>query len=213
MTVTTLYVSKDAYTRIKAPDTNYGSATSLQIRYLLNTSDTSNGYIEFDLTSIPDSQYVSSATLRLRWLGGGVGDTMYLKSLNAQFTENTITWNNAPATNSDWSSSVNISGLTWDEVSVDINWVQSRLSPNWLGIQLSALGYDDGALSSKEYSSGVYKAELVITYSTSPPSIGMKINIGDSWKNVPSMKINIGDSWKEVVGVKQNIGDVWKTVF
>ena len=44
-------------------------------------------------------------------------------------------------------------------------------------------------------------------------SIPLKINIGDSWKELSAMKINIGDSWKEIVGIQQNIGDAWKTVF
>lgn len=41
----------------------------------------------------------------------------------------------------------------------------------------------------------------------------MKINIGDSFKDVDALKINIGDVWKDVVAVKQNIDDVWKDVF
>ena len=41
----------------------------------------------------------------------------------------------------------------------------------------------------------------------------MKVNIGDSWKEVASISINIGDTWKTVSAVKQNIGDTWKTVF
>jgi len=47
------------------------------------------------------------------------------------------------------------------------------------------------------------------------PSTGtnMKINIGDTFKDVDSMQINIGDVWKDVISVQQNIGDVWKTVF
>ena len=44
-------------------------------------------------------------------------------------------------------------------------------------------------------------------------TLPIKINIGDSWKDVDAMKINIGDSWKDVVSVKQNISDTWKTVF
>jgi len=41
----------------------------------------------------------------------------------------------------------------------------------------------------------------------------IKLNIGDSWKDVSEMKINIGDSWKSVVKAQVNIGDVWKTIF
>lgn len=189
MTEATLYVSKDSYTRIKAPDTNYGSEISLQVRLLLNDTDTSIGYMEFDLTSIPDAQYVSNATLRVRGAGGGVGDTIYLKSLDAQFTENTITWNNAPSTNSDWSSSGGLGATTWNEVDVDVSWIQSNLSSNWVGIEFSALVYDSASIFSKEYSSGVYTAELVITYSTTPneyyvkASGGSDSNDGGSWAN------------------------------
>jgi hypothetical protein len=40
----------------------------------------------------------------------------------------------------------------------------------------------------------------------------MKVNIGDSWKEVVSIKINIGDTWKDVTAVKQNISDSWRDV-
>lgn len=41
----------------------------------------------------------------------------------------------------------------------------------------------------------------------------MKINIGDSWKDITAIKINIGDTWKNVTKIQINIGDVWKTIF
>ena len=45
------------------------------------------------------------------------------------------------------------------------------------------------------------------------PSTNIKINIGDSWKDVEELKINIGDVWKTVTEVWINVGDVWKRVF
>lgn len=45
------------------------------------------------------------------------------------------------------------------------------------------------------------------------PGDVLKINIGDSWKEVDSIYINIGDSWEEVSEMKINIGDTWKTIF
>lgn len=212
MTITTLYVNKDANTRILAPDTNYGATTNVQMQDLINSSDSMKGYMEFDVTPIPDAQYVSNAVLRVRGGGGGGSDLTYLKSLNAQFTENTITWNNAPATNTDWSTTKLMGSAVWYEINVTPSWVQSCLSSDWLGIEFTVLGYDVVALYAKEYSSGLYKAELVITYSTSPPA-ATQINIGDVWKNYANIKINIGDTWKTVTSIKQNIGDTWKTVF
>jgi len=46
-----------------------------------------------------------------------------------------------------------------------------------------------------------------------PTGTNMKVNIGDSWKDVDSIKINIGDTWKDVSKIQINIGDAWKTVF
>jgi len=53
----------------------------------------------------------------------------------------------------------------------------------------------------------------IIVYYTEAPSTNIKINIGDSWKEVTEIKINIGDSWKTVTKIQINIGDAWKTVF
>ena len=46
-----------------------------------------------------------------------------------------------------------------------------------------------------------------------PTGTNMKINIGDTFKDVSELKINIGDSWKEITSAKINIGDSWKTIF
>jgi len=45
------------------------------------------------------------------------------------------------------------------------------------------------------------------------PSLNIKINIADSWKDVEELKINVGDVWKTVTEVWINVGDVWKRVF
>ncbi len=55
--------------------------------------------------------------------------------------------------------------------------------------------------------------DIEISASGGGGETNMKINIGDSFKDVDALKINIGDSWKDVVAVKQNIGDSWKSVF
>jgi len=54
---------------------------------------------------------------------------------------------------------------------------------------------------------------ITVYYTEAPVGTNMKINIGDSWKDVDSMKINIGDTWKDVESVKINVGDEWKTVY
>lgn len=55
--------------------------------------------------------------------------------------------------------------------------------------------------------------EDLIFYVYGDDTLPIKINIGDTFKDVESIKINIGDSWKDVDSVNINISDVWKTVF
>jgi hypothetical protein len=53
----------------------------------------------------------------------------------------------------------------------------------------------------------------VYVSSTPPAGKNMRLNIGDSWKDVADLKINVGDSWRSVTSVKQNVGDSWRSVF
>jgi hypothetical protein len=54
---------------------------------------------------------------------------------------------------------------------------------------------------------------LVINYSEGSSTLPLKLNIGDTWREVESVKINIGDTWKDVTSMQINIGDTWKDVF
>jgi hypothetical protein len=54
---------------------------------------------------------------------------------------------------------------------------------------------------------------LYAEYTTTPAESGIKINIGDVWKDVTKVEVNIGDVWKTVTKGEVNIGDVWKTFY
>jgi len=91
---------------------------------------------------------------------------------------------------------------------------------NWNGLIDHAMIYNR-ALSASEIALlyrepfAMFRRESGFWVPSGEPPVGtnMKINIGDTWKDVESIKINIGDTWKDVSEVKQNIGDTWKTVF
>jgi len=68
---------------------------------------------------------------------------------------------------------------------------------------------DDG---SKLYVTGM-SGKDINEYVMEEAGTNLKINIGDTWKEVTEMKINIGDEWKEVTNTQINIGDTWKEVF
>lgn len=84
-------------------------------------------------------------------------------------------------------------------------WTAAQINASNFGVVLSTL--DPPACTSwvDHIRIKVYYTEVALT--------NMKINIGDSFKDVDEIKINVGDSWKTVTKIQINIGDVWKTVF
>ncbi|MBA7496911.1 hypothetical protein ES702_07520 [subsurface metagenome] len=89
-----------------------------------------------------------------------------------------------------------------------LGWTVANINAANFGVSLSAY-YPAGdfpvAASVDHIRITVYYTEVALT--------NMKINIGDSWKDVDEIKINVGDSWKTVTRIQINIGDVWKTIF
>jgi len=74
-----------------------------------------------------------------------------------------------------------------------------------------AMGWDwDSSVFDNDWASSIVSIQPL---AAPPVGTNMKVNIGDSFKDVDSLKINIGGVWKDVVSIKQNIGDVWKDVF
>lgn len=84
--------------------------------------------------------------------------------------------------------------------------------------------YDAGSANQGHYFTGRFttpatfthdnnKYSIYATYTAAAAGTNIKLNIGDSWKDVTKIQINIGDSWKNVTKAQVNIGDTWKTIF
>jgi trimeric autotransporter adhesin len=104
----------DAYVVQDKPNNNYGTATTLRVRF--TSSQTHYAYLRFDVSGLASS--VSSAKLRLyvtdpSWDGGSV------YSVSSSWTESGITWSNAPAiTGSPLGSTGAVATGAWVEVDV-----------------------------------------------------------------------------------------------
>ena len=159
-----LQVNKDAYTSIKAPTTTFGAEDVLRTGDLQNDTDSYMTYLEFDLTTITDTSTIISSSLHMYGAGGNSPNMHYFKSVDAQFTENSITWDTAPAVNTDWATSKDTPNVGWWDLDVTPSYIESRLSSNWVGIRLSVVGYQGQSMRSKEYSSGSLAPYLLIEY-------------------------------------------------
>jgi len=94
---------EDAYIDRDHSDSNYGTATTLVWQYTGGfPPDRYRSYLKFDISSIPRSCYIMSATLYLYTVtvppvAYWTGDSFDVLSVSHDgWTENGITWNNAP---------------------------------------------------------------------------------------------------------------------
>lgn len=118
--------SADAEIRENAPDTNYGSATTMQV-LSRSTNRDRRILVQFNLSSIPPGAIINSATLELYATAGGTNRIYDLHRLLGSWTESTVTWNNAPSITGTPDSSIS-TGTTinawkvWDVTSIVQGW-------------------------------------------------------------------------------------------
>ena len=125
---------------------------------------------------------------------------------------------NAKGTTAGWKSATGLSipivGGTdyWIAVECDFTATATNTDRTDTGVDSNAYDIGRGQLDNPwEGGAGETGTSLNAIYAVYNKAV--KINIGDSWKQVEAIKINIGDAWKTVSGLQINInGSEWKTV-
>ena len=90
----------DTFAYSGAPDTSYGAISGIASGYEYPHTEAGwISYLKFDLSSIPNTEIITGATLNLyQFLGGGfalIGTNLF-RFANDSWNENTLTWNNQP---------------------------------------------------------------------------------------------------------------------
>jgi len=90
----------------------------------------------------------------------------------------------------------------------------------WYGGNAWAVSFDNSGMSLSDTGTSwshnnfdQLDPSAYFVYTPASSDTNMKINVGDSFKDISEIKINIGDTWKDVSEMKINIGDTWKTIF
>lgn len=179
MTTATLNPTDDSYADENAPDTNYGSNTSLLIRGSFIGSR--YGFMEFDISSIPVGSIIDSVTLNY-YVTSATWGTYDFDSVASQIDEATLTWNNKPSIDANWNSSSAInSPLGWKSISVNTSWVESAISSGWIGIRIS---------------SSISTYQLTVSSSESSNKPYLTINYGgEYYVKVGGNDASAGTSW------------------
>ena len=96
LTTVTLTAVADTYADQGAATTNFGTATTLNVR----SANTSNrrAFVRFDLSAIPTTARVQSATLQMTMTTAPTASRSYeADKVGATWTETALTWNVQPA--------------------------------------------------------------------------------------------------------------------
>jgi hypothetical protein len=208
----------DDYVNSGSPDSIHGggSGNYLIIGYDTTGPQIKRTFLDFDFSSIPATAKISSASLYMhQWDGVSTaeGITFDAYRVTGSWDEDTVTWNNQPATE----GTPTVTGLTCAFTSSDIwrNWDITALVKElilegdtaiMLRLQAESGNYHQQLFYATE--SGGGSAYISITY-----TVPVSVNVGDAWKESSSVKVNIADTWRTVSSVKVNVGDAWKEVF
>ena len=130
--------SADSYVQQDAAGTNYWNAVLMDVGSMKDggTSKNRRSFVKFDVSSIPASSTVNSATLTLCATAvPGVTRTYDVHAVSADWVETTITWTNQPSVAASATDSTttpaSVGCMTWD-VAADVQaWVDGTSNYGW----------------------------------------------------------------------------------
>jgi hypothetical protein len=96
-TTVTVSANADAWIEQNSPSNNKGSDSTLKV-ISKGPSDNTRALVNFALPSVPPACVIQSATLRLYSSSAASGRTIEAVQLAANWAENSVTWENQPAT-------------------------------------------------------------------------------------------------------------------
>jgi hypothetical protein len=121
--------SADSYIRSSSAGSNYGTATTLQVR---------SGYtslLQFNLAPVPTGTTVAKATLRVYVDSVTTAGSFNVKPVNAAWTETGVTWTSAPALGTAVAGPISV-GTTGQFIVVDV----TSLVQGWLNAPATNFG-------------------------------------------------------------------------
>ena len=188
------YASDDTYVNAKKATTSYGSASTFLCGQATGATGWKRGFVKFDVSSIPTSSLVESATYSVYQDQHSTtgGAKTYLARVTTAWTESS-TWNSLgctvgnPLALGSYVASQNLSSDTWydwDVKSTVADWV-GGVSANrgFMHYQLEEAGSGDMLhhFRSSEYAGVGSDPQLTVTYTTPSPPVGGVVSQDTTW--------------------------------
>ena len=158
----------DAGVQQNTPSGNFGGLPDLPVGYKLDYGGL-EGYLQFDLSSLPGDATIDAATLKLFASEGGGTGTIKVRRITSAWEEHTVNWTNRPSRtkNVEDSSSVKAAGwVTWDVTTLVQGWWQGTIDNHGLVLTGPVRGENWRVFNTRENASN--KPVLSIVYATPP---------------------------------------------
>jgi hypothetical protein len=149
---------------------NFGGLPSLPVGYRLDHGRL-EGYLRFDLSSLPGDATIDSATLKLFASEGGGTGAIKIRRITSAWGEYTVNWTNRPSYLKDVEASTDVptSGWAeWDVTGLVQGWWQGTIDNHGLALTGPTGGENWSSFNSRE--SGSNKPILSILFTTPAPT-------------------------------------------
>jgi hypothetical protein len=159
----------DAGVQQNMPSGNFGSFPDMPVGYSLDHGAL-EGYLRFDLSSLPGDARIDSAKLQLYASEGGGSGNFDVRTITSSWEEYTVNWRNRPSRskNAEDSRGVKTVGwVSWDVTALVQGWWQGTIDNNGLALTGPSGGENWRTFNTRE--NGSNRPVLSIVYTTPPP--------------------------------------------
>lgn len=200
---------------LSSSSSSYSSSSSSSLssssRSSLSSRSSSSSYSSSSSSSLSSSSSSSLSSSSSSSLSSSSSSSLSSSSSSSLSSSSSSSLSSSSSSSSSsYSSSSSSLSLSSSSSSSSLSSSSSSSS-----LSSSSSSFSSSSSSSSLSSSSSSSSQSSSSRSSSSGAVGinMKVNIGDSWKEVTEIKVNIGDTWKNVISIKQNIGNTWKDVF
>jgi hypothetical protein len=194
---TSIFPTADSWVRKNNPTTNYGTDSTLHVKVEL--PDLRRTYFKFSLSVLPPGAVINSAAMHVYWRTGDNLPSVHFIT-DDSWTENGITWNNAPSPGA-WVADGELESSNWYKWSVG-SYVASEFAGDKVLSLVMMFKNESGSLQhfdfrSREVSDPNQRPWLEIFYSVSsqpdqPNNLG-NITLGTNTYTLPNATVVTGD--------------------
>lgn len=206
----------DTYIDAKSPTSSFGTDIKMEIRnFDAGATENMNALLRFDLSSIPSTATVTSATLKVyntRANSNDAGDVLVMGKVLTAWND-TWTWNmGVPTTTPSGVTCPSLVGYTMAPATPELYTItgMASLVQGWVttpssnyGVMFSCASNLNFRLTTSEYATAAYRPTLEVTYTTSTPVTPPTATVTAPPSTTSSSPLTVSGTASSAAGISQ----------